>query len=72
MTHSIDTGEHCPICLSPRRLPIIKQDVEQAEVQNILDQGIIEPYQSSWASPVVLVTKKDHSVFTWITGRSTR
>ncbi len=61
VTHSIDTGEHRPICLSPRRLPITKQDVEQAEVQNMLDRGVIEPCQSSWASPVVLVTKKDGS-----------
>ncbi len=61
VTHSIDTGEHRPIRLPPRRLPITKQDVEQAEVQKMLDRGVIEPCQSSWASPVVLVTKKDGS-----------
>ncbi len=57
----IDTGEHRPIRLPPRRLPITKQDVEQAEVQKMLDRGVIEPCQSSWASQVVLVTKKDRS-----------
>ncbi len=33
VTHSIDTGEHRPIRLPPRRLPITKQEVEKAEVQ---------------------------------------
>ncbi len=61
VTHSIDTGEHRPIRVPPRRLPITKQDVEKAEVQKMLDKGVIEPCQSSWASPVVLVTKKDGS-----------
>ncbi len=61
ITHSIDTGEHRPIRLPPRRLPITKQDVEKTEVQKMLDKGVIEPCQSSWASPVVLVTKKDGS-----------
>ena len=32
VTHTIDTGEHRPIRLPPRRLPITKQDVEKAEV----------------------------------------
>ncbi len=59
VAHSIDNGEHRPICLTPRRLPITKQDVEKAEIQKMLDRGVIEPCQSSWASPVVLVTKKD-------------
>ncbi len=61
VTHSIDTGKNRPICLPPRRLPITKQDVEQAKVQKMLDKGVIEPCQSSWVSPVVLVTKKDGS-----------
>ncbi len=30
VTHTIDTGEHRPIRLPPRRLPITKQEVERA------------------------------------------
>ena len=37
VTHTIDTGEHRPIRLPPRRLPITKQDVQKAEVQKMLD-----------------------------------
>ena len=58
VTHSIDTGENRPIRLPPKRLPITKQDVEQHELQKMLDRGLIEQFRSSWASPVVLVTKK--------------
>ena len=57
--HMIDTGDQRPIRLPPRRLPITKQEIEKEEVQKMLDRGVIEPCQSSWASPVVLVTKKD-------------
>ncbi len=57
--HTIDTGDQRPVRLPPRRPPITKQDIEKEEVQKMLDRGVIEPCQSSWASPVVLVTKKD-------------
>ncbi len=66
VTHSIDTGEHRPIRLPPRRLPITNQDVEKSEVQKMLDKEVIEPCQSSWVSPVVLVTKKDGSTGFWV------
>ncbi len=57
--HTIDTGDQRPILLPPRRLPITKQEIEREEVQKMLDHGVIELCQSSWASPMVLVTKKD-------------
>ncbi len=57
--HTIDRGHQRSIRLLPRRLPITKQEIEKEEVQKMLDRGVIEPCQSSWASPVVLVTKKD-------------
>ncbi len=57
--HTIDTGDQRPIRLPPRRLPITKQEIEKEKVQKMLDRGVIEPCQSSWASPVVFVTKKD-------------
>ncbi len=59
--HSIETGDHRPIFLPPRWLPITKQDVEKAEVQKMLDEGVIQQGQTSWswATRVVLVTNKD-------------
>ncbi len=57
--HNIDTGDQRPVLLPPRRLPIAKQEIEQEEVQKMLNRGVIEPCQTSWASPVVLVSNKD-------------
>ena len=59
--HTIDTGDSRPIRLPPCRLPIAKQQSEADEVNKMLQRGVIEPSSSPWASPVVLVTKKDAS-----------
>ena len=59
--HAIDVGTARPIKQAPRRIPLAKQDVTRAEVQRMRDLGIIEPSSSPWASPVVLVDKKDGS-----------
>ncbi len=61
LIHTIDTGEHRPICLPPRQFPITQQDGEKAEIQKMFYQGVIKPCQSSRESPVFLVTKKEGS-----------
>lgn len=59
--HRINTGQAVPIKQAPRRLPIGKRETEKAEVEKLLDRGLIEPSISAWSSPTVLVNKKDGS-----------
>ena len=57
--HQINTGTAAPIRQPPRRLPLGKREIEKQEISKLLQRGVIEPSQSPWSSPVVLVTKKD-------------
>ncbi len=57
--HWINTGDAAPLRQPPRRMPLAKRrEVEQA-VEEMHNTGVIEPPPSPWASPVVLVRKKD-------------
>ena len=60
--HAINTGSAVPVCQPARRLPFGKREAEQEEIAKMLDRGVIEPSNSPWISPVVLVTKKDGSI----------
>ena len=60
--HKIYTGEHAPIKQRPRREPLGMRDIIKEELQKMEEQGVIEPSNSPWASPVVLVKKKDGTV----------
>ena len=62
ITHSINTGDHEPVRQPPRRLPFSLRSKVNELVQDMLTQGVIQPSRSPWASPVVLVEKKDGSV----------
>ena len=50
-----------PIRHAPRRLGPEKEAEVEKQVQKLQDQGMISPSDSAWASPVVLVKKKDGS-----------
>ena len=57
--HSIDTGGHPPIRQPMRRMPFTLRPKVDQLVQEMLIQGVIQPSSSPWASPMVLVRKKD-------------
>ena len=57
--HTIDTGATAPIRCAPRRMSPQKIKKEEACITEMLTGGQIEPSDSPWSAPVVLVTKKD-------------
>ena len=60
--HKIVTSTEMPIKQPVRRPPFHLRGEAQKEVDRMLDHGVIEPSESPWASPVVLVRKKDGSL----------
>ena len=46
----------------PYRLPHAYWEEVKQELKAMLVEGVIEPSQSDWASPVVLIRKKDGSI----------
>ena len=57
--HQIDTGNARPIKQKPRRTSPSKHAEIERQVVDLLQRGVVKKSNSSWSSPVVLVTKKD-------------
>lgn len=57
--HTIDTGDNTPVHQQARRIPFALHAKVEEMTAEMLEQGVIRPSQSPWASPIVLVTKKD-------------
>ena len=60
--YQISSGNSPPIKLRARRMPPIHRQEAQQLLQDMLSNDIIQPSSSPWASPVVLVKKKDESL----------
>ena len=57
--HHIDTGNCLPIRQRAYRLPPAYEKWVQEEIDQLLEAGIIAKSHSPWASPIVMVPKKD-------------
>ena len=59
--HRIDTQRANPIRQPVRRLPMQQKKEVQGMLHDMLHKGVIENSHSPWASPIVLVKKRDGS-----------
>ena len=59
--HSIDTGDAKPIKVPPRRLGQEQRKAADELISGLLRRKLIEPSNSAWAAPIVMVKKKDGS-----------
>ena len=63
MTEHVIAVQDCtPIRQAPYRIPQAYKETVRQELDKILQAGIITTSSSAWASPIVLVNKKDGSL----------
>ena len=59
--HSINTGNAPPVKMRAYKTAVSQKKLIEEELEKMLEAQVIEPSESPWSSPVVLVTKKDGS-----------
>lgn len=60
--HHVNVGHSNPVRQTPYRLPHAYRELVQEELREMEEDGIIEESNSEWASPIVLIPKKDGSL----------
>ena len=59
--HEINTGENKPVNQPPHRSEPAQRSIIEKIVKEMKENKVIKPSKSPWASPIVLVSKKDGS-----------
>ena len=60
--HTIDTGDTQPIRIPPRQIPFRYVDKVNAQLEDMVKEGIIRPSTSLWCAPVVYVPKSSREI----------
>jgi predicted aspartyl protease len=60
-THDIKVTDDTPCSQRPYKTPHAKEKIIEDSLEKMLKMGIIEPSDSDWSSPIVLVKKSDGS-----------
>ena len=59
ITMSIDTGDHPPVAKRPYTLALKHHDWVKAQIDKLLEAGVIRESDSSWSATIVVVPKGD-------------
>ena len=57
--HEIEMGDAKPVKQKSYRAAFKIREEQKRQIKNMVDQGVVRPSNSPWASPVVMVSKKD-------------
>lgn len=60
--HEVDTGDSPPVRSAPRRVPPFLEGKVKAELQRMVELGILEESDGFWSSPICVVAKRDGRV----------
>ncbi|WP_435316561.1 hypothetical protein, partial [Klebsiella pneumoniae] len=62
INHDINVGDADPIKQHPYRMHPEKLSLVRKEINYMLENDLIEPSNSNWSSPIVVVTQPDKSI----------
>ena len=57
--HRIETKDAVPIKMAPYKIALHKLPAIRAEIQEMLEKGVVVPSKNPFSSPIVMVPKKD-------------